>query len=401
VAVFEYQALDQDRLTVRGTIAADSPRQARELLRGRGLSARSVTAYADRGAAPWKSRLFASHHSHAWAMSVHELALLLRAGTPLLDAIDILANQHRGGFRAALIQVRDRVASGASLTDALRQRPEIFDPLSIQMVEVGENAGNLDEVLRQLAEFKQRMGQLKDQVFTALLYPGFVLCFGILATIFLMTYVMPPLLDNLDESLVALPWPTRVVKFCSDLLLDHKLVLGVGTLAGIAGLVAFGRSTRGHRVCHRLVLQIPLIGPMATRQAVARIAMIISTLIRSGVALTSAIQLAARSTNNIVLQEALDDCSHAVAAGQDVASSLQKAGVFPSLVIQIFSVGQESGELEEMLNQLSSDYNRQVTAMSARLAALLEPILIILLAGFIGFVLLATILPILEAGNVL
>jgi type II secretory pathway component PulF len=269
------------------------------------------------------------------------------------------------------------------------------------MVEVGENSGTLDEVLRQLAEFKQRISELKDQVLTALLYPAFVMCFGVAATIFLMTYVLPPLLENLDESVAELPWPTRVVKFLSDVLLDHQLAIVGVALAAIASIVGMATSRWGRRFSHRQILRIPLIGPMALKQSVSRAAMIISTLIRSGVPLTRAIQLAARSTHNIVLREGLEQSSQAVGAGQDVAGALRGVGVFPALVIQIFSVGQESGELEEMLNQLSSDYNRQVATMSARLAALLEPVLIILLAGFIGFVLLATILPILEAGNVL
>lgn len=399
MAVFEYRAIDRTSVTVRGTIAADNPRQARELLRDRGLTAESVQVYVGRRMR--LPQLFSARYAHAWTMSVHELSLLLRAGTPLLEALDTLAHQYRGGYRAALMQVRDRVSSGASLTDALKSRPEIFDPLSVQLVEVGENAGNLDEVLSQLAEFKQRMGQLKDQVFTALLYPAFVMCFGLIATIFLMTYVMPPLLENLEDSIATLPWPTRVVRFGSDLLVDHQLALALiaGVTATVAAIVF--RSKRGRRMWHRQLLRVPLIGPMALKQNVGRIAMIIASLIRSGVPLTKAMQLAASSTSNIVLREALEECGRAVGAGQDVAGSLRKTGAFPPLAVQIFSVGQESGELEDMLNQLSADYNRQVSTMSARLAALLEPILIILLATFIGFVLLATILPILEAGNVL
>jgi type II secretory pathway component PulF len=345
--------------------------------------------------------LFASRYANTWAMTVHEIALLLRAGTPLLTALDTVAAQHRGGYRAALAKVRDRIAAGASLSEALAEQPDIFDVLSVQLVEVGENAGNLEEVLRKLAEFKQRMVQLKDQVFTALLYPAFVLCFGIVATLFLMAYVLPPLLDSLAESVDALPWPTRVVKAGSDLLLQHQIGFAVVGAMTAFVLLTVMRTKSGRYLVDRYLLKVPLLGQMAMKQSVSRIAMVISTLVGGGVPLTKALQLAARSTGNLVLREALDDCGRSVGAGQDIGVALRRTGVFPPLVVQIFSVGQEAGELEEMLNQLSADYNRQVAALSARLAALLEPLLIILLAGFIGFVLVATILPILEAGNVL
>lgn len=399
MAVFQYQALDQRRAAVRGTIIADSPRRARELLRSRGLQAQSIVEFQEPSST--SPRRYFSRYGHAWAMTIHELAMLLRAGTPLLTALDTVSAQQRGGYRDALIQVRDRVAAGVSFSDALAMRPDVFDELSVQLVRVGEDAGTLDEVLRQLAEFKQRMVQLKDQILTALLYPSFVLCFSLVATLFLMTYVLPPLLDSLEESLEELPWPTRIVKAVSDLSLQFRgPLLGGAALTAVAA-AALMRTRRGRRAVDRWLLRIPLLGQMLVKQAVSRIAMVVATLIAGGIPLTRALQLAARSTKNLLLRDAIESAAEAIAAGQDVGTTLKSVGVLPPVVVQIFSVGQEAGELEGMLNQLAEDYNRQVAALSARLAAVLEPTLIIFLAMLIGFVLLATILPILEAGNVL
>jgi len=401
VAVFEYQAYDQNQASVAGAIAADTPRQARDRLRDRGLVVQRVKEQAGRSARGWWSAWFPSRHARQWTMSAHELSMLLRAGIPLLEALDTISRQHGGRFRAALMTVRDRVSAGHSLADAMRDRPDVFDSLSVHLVEVGQNAGTLDEVLSRLADFKQRMMQLKDRVFTALTYPMFLVVFGLAATLFLMTYVMPPLLENLQEQLEVLPWPTLVVKSCSDVLIEHGLLLGLVSAVLLSVLVIALQTPRGRRLWHRLLLKIPLVGPMALKQNIARSAIVVATLTRSGVMLTKALELAARSTNNLILRQALHDSSQEVGAGRAVATALENSNVIPPLAVRIFSVGQESGELEDMLEQLSVDYERQVATTAARLTALLEPILIVVLAVLVGFVLLATILPILEAGNVL
>lgn len=401
MAIFKYQALDPERSAVNGSIAADSPRQARDLLRARGLRVRQVSEHRGaRKATDW-SRFWPSRAASQWATSVHELAMLLRAGIPMLEALDTISQQYGGRFKTTMLTVRDQVAAGSGLAEAMRQRPDVFDTLSVHLVEVGENAGTLEEVLDQLAAFQQRSLELKDRVLTALMYPMFLVVFGIAATAFLMTYVMPPLLENLQEQLVALPWPTRVVKWCSDLLVGYGWIIGIVTIVLMAVVVGAMQSNKGRLIWHKTLLKLPLIGPLTLKQNMARIAMVIATLSRSGIVLTRALQLAAGSTKNVTLCAALREASQRVGAGRDMAAALEDAGVFPPLAVRIFAVGQETGRLEELLDQLSADYDRQVATATTRLSALLEPVLIILLALFVGFVLLATILPILEAGNVI
>lgn len=173
-----------------------------------------------------------------------------------------------------------------------------------------------------------------------------------------------------------------------------------------AGLVALAagcalRTRAGRRAWHRLILALPLIGPMAQKQTIARVAMVMATLIRSGVVYLKAAEIVVRSTPNLVFSEAIQASAAEVAAGRDIGAALDRTGVFPPLVVHIFSVGQQSGRLEEMLQRLAIDYDRQVASSSARLASALEPLLILALAIFVGFILFATLLPILEAGNVL
>ena len=220
MAVFSYSGIDPARKSVRGTISADTAREARDSLRHRGIQVRKIAPANDRNRTlrlpQWSGGRFKSQ----WGTAVSELSMLLHAGIPMLDALDTIVEQNSGPFRTAMLGVRDRVAAGESFADALRSRADLFDDASIQMVEVGENAGTLESVLAQLAEFKQRQSRLTDAVTTALVYPMFLVVFGTAAAIFLMTSVLPPLLENLEETLDELPWPTRVAKTLSFALIN-------------------------------------------------------------------------------------------------------------------------------------------------------------------------------------
>jgi len=303
-------------------------------------------------------------------------------------------------MRTGVLKLRDKVESGASLAAAMEEQPMIFDPASVRLVDVGANAGKLEVVLAEVAEFKLQLSEFKDRVTTALLYPAFLACFTLAAMLFLMTWVMPPLLESLEESLTELPLPTQIAKSISDLLVGYGWWILAGMIMMIATITVWLRSSVGRKLVDRFVLRIPILGPLLIKQSVARIATIVGLLSRGGVMLTTAVQLAAKSTRNTVLKEALFDAERAMIAGGDIADSLRASGCFPSLAIRFFAVGQESGKLDEMLQKLASDYNKQVATASARIAAFVEPVMILILAVAVGFLLLATILPILEAGNV-
>lgn len=402
MAVFHYTGVTADSTVVRGTVSADTPRQARDQLRGDGVRVKQIgeakiNASAKKTNLSWPLRSFRVQ----WATAIHEIAMMLHAGIPILDALDTVAEQNRGPFRVAMLKVRDQVASGSSLAGALAEQPKLFDSASVHMVEVGENSGTLDSVLQQLAQFKRKQLTLRNSVTTALVYPLFLACFGTAAAIFLMTSVLPPLLENLEETVDVLPWPTQIAKYLSDLLLVYGWLIAISGLAILLIMISVLRTEKGQRYWHQKLLKLPMIGPMTVKQGVARIAMIIATLLRSGIELTKAVELAERSTSNRVFKNALKKLGERIAAGEDVSEALAKDGAFPPLAVRVFSVGQESGKLDEMLFQLADDYDEQVATASARLTALLEPALILILAAAVGFLLLATILPILEAGNVM
>lgn len=413
MAVFSYKAVDSSDAAVRGTVVADTARQARDLLRGRGLEIQKVTPtrrvtgvalkpgsmLGVKGLVRGLTRRGKS--GSGVTVFIRELSTLLSVGLPLMDSLDTIIRQQKGTLRTSLQGLRDRVSSGIGLADAMAEDPALFDDLCVTITRVGEQSGTLDVVLEQLAEYMEKASQLRNRIANALLYPAIVLLTGIGVSLFLMTFVVPNLLEALIDSGKALPLPTRIVKFTSDLLIHRwwvmLLVAGSGAVL-IAGILS---TKRGLMAWHRLQLSVPVIGELIRKQAVSRVVMVLGTLLRSGVVFEQAIQIAQRTTRNGVIREALAQCEQAVVAGSDISSSLDGSKVFPPTAVQVFAVGQQSGKLESMLDRLARDYDRQVDGGAARLVAVLEPVMIIVLAVIVGTIAFATILPILEAGDVL
>lgn len=404
--VYAYRAVDEQMAPARGAVTAETPRQARDQLRERGLTVESLTTKAaprDDGWLPWQRR---GRYDARMVPVIRELATLLSAAIPLSEALQTAASQQKGPLGESLGRLTERVSGGVGLAEAMREQPLFYDDLTVQMVEVGENAGNLDVVLDQLADFRERYVQFKDRVVTALFYPLVVLAMGLGVSLFLMTFVVPMLLDNLLSAGQSIPWPTRVLRAMSDALRQHGVwLVGLGAI-GVMSFLAAIQTKGGKRLWHALLLKTPLLGGIVQKQELARAALILGTLLESGIVFLQALEIATRAVRNRVLADAFGRVQATVQAGADIGEAMEEAiretpGLFPPLVVQIFSVGQKTGRLEPMLARLATDYERQVTSLTTRLTTLLEPALIVALAVFVGFILFATMLPILEAGNVL
>ena len=400
MAVFSYRAVDTAQISREGTITADTPRQARDELRSMGLSVRDLVQQNQTGEKNTQGLSFFRRHKGQSVIAIRELATLLGAGIPLLQSIETIRLQHKGGFKTTLSVIHDQIQNGSSLADALAQHPQIFDALSVHMVGVGEETGELDVVLAQLADFKEKSLHLKDRVTAALTYPFFLVVVMIGITIFLMTVVLPNLLDSLVSMGQQLPWPTRLIKGISDFMVQHGGILSITVLlVSIAGFV-YVKTPAGQLVWHRLLLKLPVIGIISKKQGLGKLALVLSTLLKSGLVFDRAVQITAESTENLVLRNALKEVKSHVSAGLELGVALGKHPVFPPVLVQIFRVGQESGQLEPMLERLARDYDRQVESATNRLASLIEPVLILLLAAVVGIIMAAVVLPILEAGKV-
>jgi len=400
MAVFAYKAAAAGDSTLSGTIAADTARQARDALRDRGLTITDVRPVKSRGWTALGWRPLRKDRAAATAF-IRSLATLLTAGIPLLAALDTLAEQYRGRFKGVVQALSDQVAAGVGLAEAMRREGDYFDELAVSIVDVGENTGALEKALARLAQFQERAGRLRSRVTSALIYPAVVAVVGVGVSVFLMTYVVPNLMLTLQQAGRELPVLTRIVKGASDFLVGWWWAILAAAAAAAAASSAVLKLPAGRLAADRLVLRIPVVGDLLKKEYASRIAVVLEALLESGLGFVEAVEITRRTVRNRVFGRALEEYRAAVEAGRDVAGPLRASGVFSPTVVQMLAVGQESGQLEEMLRQLAETYDQEVAVATQRLTSLLEPLVILLLALLVGSVALATILPILEAGNVL
>jgi type II secretory pathway component PulF len=233
------------------------------------------------------------------------------------------------------------------------------------------------------------------------MYPGVILVMSVGVSLFLMNFVVPTLLENLADMGKELPWPTKVLKFISDVIVSYGHYMLMFAIAAMFGVVLFLATKTGRRIRDQVVLKLPLVGNMSRKQEISRVCFVVSTLLSSGLDLIRALDIAKRTSKNVLLQESLGLISERVRSGKELQQAMERLSYFPPLVAQVFSVGQKSGKLDELLLQLAEDYDKQVSTLSNRLAVIVEPVLIVILSVIVGFILFATMLPILEAGNVL
>ncbi len=399
MATFAYRAFDRRGRRRRGTITAASGRHAREQLRSNGLKVESVRERASRRQTTSANR--STRYRSQLTTAIRELSTLLQAGVPLLDAIDSVLTQTKRGFHDAMLAVRDKVAGGASLAEAMAEDPTIFDEMTVGMIRVGEHAGNLDEVCEQIADYRERSGQLKDRVISAMLYPAIVFAISVAVTVFLMTVVVPMLLQNLIQIGQPLPLPTVILKYLSDSLLSYGPLLLLGVAVAALLLTIYLRTGNGRRRADEMALSTPIIGSLIQKQALSRMSLVVSSLLRSGVELVDALEIAERSATNGLLKTALAAMQRDLRSGHDLREATMKHRIFSHSMAQVFALGQQSGQLDRMLDRLGNDYDRQAAQLATRMTTILEPVLIVILSVIVGFILFATVLPILEAGNVL
>jgi type II secretory pathway component PulF len=378
-------------------MTADSPADGRRQLRDRGLS---VERFGQAMTAPTIPRLHAlgrSRRDECVADFSRLLALLLRNGVPLDRALQVMIDQARGGWQATLRDIRGSLDAGATLADSLTRHRHWFDDLFLGAIRVGEQTGQLDEALLQASEYLKERQTLSGKITTALVYPVMLSIIGLGVVLFLMTYVVPQLLTVLEGGGQAIPASTRILKSLSDLLLNHWIKLLAVLIGVVLAIALILRTKPGRKRFHRIQLRFPLIGVLLRKTLIARFAQQMSMMLASGIPFVEALRLVRRSARNVILVEELGAMEAAVEAGSDIAPTLSESRIFPPLVAQLLAVGQDAGELTEVLDQLRSGYETEVRLAVARFTAALEPLLIIFMAGVVGFIVFATVMPILQA----
>jgi len=401
---YHYTAIATSGKKVKGAITAESPYAARKQLRVRSIHPSSITEVGSR--VEGKAALFSILGRRSKIQIIDftkQMATLLTSGIKLTEALSVLTLQTSDvRFRNALIDIRDRVVTGESFTDALKDYSDYFDVIYVSMIRVGDVTGTLGQSLLTIANFMEKRQRVESKVMTAMVYPIVLIFFCIAAILVLTIKVIPSIGEQLARAGQELPWITRRLMDVGHVLTSWWLLVVIATVIGIVwGLRRFLETDRGAYLRDKFMLSLPLFGPLIKQRVVARFASTLSTLLGSGLAMAESLRVVAEVTGNSLMRKAIQQARERILAGADIAAPLRDSGVIDPAIAHMVAVGEKSGELEKMLKSISDNLEGSTDIVIERLSAAVEPLIIIVMATVIGVIAYATILPILEvsAGN--
>ncbi|BCV25058.1 type II secretion system F family protein [Gelria sp. Kuro-4] len=327
---------------------------------------------------------------------LRQFSSLFRAGLPLLACLNLLAREAASPvLRDACRSLRQEIARGRSLSQALKSQGRLFPPLLVHMTEAAEATGNLDEVYDRLAANYEREARLREKLGSAAAYPVFVLCLAVAVSLLMVRLVLPQFLSLLGDVQAALPAPTRLLLALGEPRRQLRLLLAGGILTALASILLATR--RGSRWRDGRVLKLPLIGPLLLRAHLARFCRSLSLALRSGIPLVAALDLVKRTALNHVFVSELERIQAGIQRGGTLADLFAQSRIFPGPLVQMVRVGEEAGNLEEMLAEVGAFYERELDHYLAVLTAVAEPALILFVGGIVGFIVLALMLPLLSS----
>jgi type IV pilus assembly protein PilC len=324
-------------------------------------------------------------------------ATMIDAGLPIVQCLDILQGQTDNKlFANVLRDVKSAVEQGSTFSDALRRHPKVFDHLYVNLVQAGEVGGILDTILNRLAVYIEKAMKLRRQVRGAMVYPSIVIVVFIGVLSILLLFVIPGFQNMFKDfgSKDELPALTRMVMSVSNAFVGNLLWIFLGVTAVIAGVTYTYRTPRGKKLIHRLLLRLPVVGPVLRKIAVARFTRTLGTLLSSGVPILDALEIVAKTAGNVVVEEAIMYSRQKIAEGKNMAQPLMETNVFPPMVVQMVGVGEQTGALDAMLSKIADFYEEEVDVAVAALTSLIEPALMVGIGGTVGVVLIAMYLPI-------
>lgn len=333
-----------------------------------------------------------------------QFATMIDAGLPLVQCLEILSGQgDNKAFIKVLKEIKNHVEQGGTFSEALGRHPKIFDSLYVNLVAAGELGGILDTILQRLAQYIEKRVKLKTQVQGALVYPTIIAFVAVAVMVVLLTFVIPAFQAMFRDfgGEDALPGITRFVIAISEGFVSNLPFLIVAGVLGSIGFTVSYRTPNGKKFWHKTLLAAPLIGDVMRKIAVARFTRTLGTLLSSGVPILDAMNVVAKSAGNVVVEEAINLTSEKIREGRTMAEPLLETKVFPGMVVQMIGVGEQTGALDQMLNKIADFYEEEVDVAVSRLTAMLEPIMLVVMGGMVGFMLIAMYMPIFSiAGNV-
>ena len=324
-----------------------------------------------------------------------QFATMIDAGLPLVQCLDILANQmDNQTFKKVVLAIKAKVESGSTFADALKDHPKIFDELFVQLCAAGEVGGILDTILNRLANYREKAEKLKRKVKGAMIYPAIVICVAVGVTALLLLKVTPVFAKMFSDFGSAMPAPTQFVIDLSTWLQNYILYILAGVAAVVTAGTLFYKNPKGRKIIDKLVLQAPIFGPVIRKVAVARFTRTLGTMISSGVPILDALDVTAKTAGNRTIEQGIYYVRGKISEGKNIAGPLLETKVFPPMVVQMIGVGEATGAMDAMLNKIADFYDDEVDTAVAGLTAMIEPLLMVFLGAVVGGFLIAMYLPI-------
>lgn len=401
MAVFEWHGITTSGKEKKGVRDADSPKALRALLRKEGILVTKVMEEAEARVAKARNvdfgRYFRRVSDLDVALATRQLATLLKSGVPLVESLSALIDQmEKPEMKAAFTQTRDKVNEGTSFADALAAHSDIFKPLFVNMVAAGEASGTLEAVLARLAEFLENQAKLKNKVTSALAYPAFMMLMGVATVGIMMIVVVPKVTAIFEDFEQALPWYTQLLIVTSDIVSGYWWLISVVAVGAYFGFRKWKSTEEGQKKWHKFILDVPLFGQLNVMVAVSRFSRTLSTLLKSGVPLLRAMEITRNVLGNVELEQVIEDARNSIREGESIAAPLKRSGRLPPIVTHMIAVGERSGQLEEMLENVAESYDTQVEAKVQTMTSLLEPMLIVVMGGMSGGIAFAILMPLMR-----
>jgi type IV pilus assembly protein PilC len=389
---FLYKGRSRSGQTMEGSLVADSRDAAVASLRRQQIQ---ITSIREKGRQiKLLPRIPMGVSQKRIAIFTRQFSVMLDAGLPLVQCLEILGNQEENRtFQAIINQVRSDVESGSSLADSMKKHPKAFDDLFVNMVNAGEQGGILDIILQRLSSYIEKTVKLKSQVKAALIYPAAVIMIAA-GVVFIILWKVIPVFAQLFAGLGGeMPFLTRMVIGSSNFVGRFLPFLIILAVAGGFGIARWHRTYRGRRILDGLQLKIPVIGMLLRKIAVARFCRTLATLTSSGVPILDGLEITAKTSGNAIIEDAVMSVRKSVEEGKTVSEPLAETKVFPPMVVQMINVGEQTGALDQMLSKIADFYEEEVDTAVAGLVKLIEPIMITILGAIIGTIVTAMYLP--------
>jgi type II secretory pathway component PulF len=402
MALYSYQAFSRDGKKVRGTIDASSLQAAREQITGKGLFPTAITLVTEttHQGFSWRNLFIRSVSTKDKIFFTKQLAVLLKAGVPLLEALELLIEQTEGRLRSIVVTLKDDIKEGKSLADGLSRYPKAFENIYIQLVRAGEASGRLEVILDRLTTYLERREAMAKRVRSALRGPLIQMGLIVVVVLILLTYVVPQIAQTFEGQGTKLPAPTRFLLALSTAVKRYYIFVGAGIAAIYFAYRWWRRTASGARTLDAIKLRLPIIKYFTRMGTVVQFSRTLGMLLEGGVSLPEALNIVVKIVNNRILVDELNTARENIVKQGRIAEYLKRTNIFPPVAIYLINTGEQSGQLDTMLTTVAEHYEAELTELADSLSARIAPATTVIMALVVGFIVISIVLPLSRIGDI-